>query len=205
LAGEESDLNFRDLADGNFTIPSGGWSGANFAIQATFLTALQSPAANFTFRALASTDFTTNKTLTVANCTISMHYIELQVECNGGSCKSLAARPAPTPAPHIPSYFTEAAKKVNLTEYSPFNGLAQSGTQIMSFWKDFVNSTNPYIACDTSNCPTSGIEGFLVDPNSPFSFTTTPLIWQQGDALVSQRFTQLINTYWVGNICTSLD
>ncbi|KIW02632.1 uncharacterized protein PV09_06073 [Verruconis gallopava] len=198
--GEEADLNLLSLSNSTNYAPSGGYSGANFAIAASFLTYLGAPPANFTFRALASEDFTANKTLTVANCTMSMEYVELQVRCDGATCKSLRARPAPTPATHIQSFYAEAAKKINLTDYTPLNGLAQPGVSVTSFWKNFVNSTNPSIACDTSTCTTSGIEGYLVDPNSPFSFTTTPLIWQQGNELISQRFTQLINTYWINSV-----
>jgi hypothetical protein len=46
----------------------------------------------------------------------------------------------------------------------------------------------------------SGVEGYLVDPSNPFNVVGTPLIWQQGDELVSQRMTQMINTYWLNSV-----
>lgn len=45
------------------------------------------------------------------------------------------------------------------------------------------------------------VEGYLLDPDNPTSFgITTPPIYEQGDNLISQRLTQLINTYWINSI-----
>ncbi|KAF9530407.1 hypothetical protein CPB83DRAFT_850871 [Crepidotus variabilis] len=204
VTGEDTKMLFTSLNNATYIGSSGGWSGANFVIASYIMTYPSAPAANFTFRALASQLAVTgtNKTLTVASCTINMEYVEVQVECDGSICHNVAARPAPNPASHIfpPLLNGKKNEAANLTQNSPLNGLAQTDAMVLAFWRNFVNATNPYIGCDTSFCPTSGVEGYLLDPNSPFSVSTTPLIWQQGNELVSQRFTQLINTYWLDSI-----
>jgi hypothetical protein len=71
---------------------------------------------------------------------------------------------------------------------------------VLNFFKNFINATNPSQACGTTSCPMSGVEGYLIDPSNPFNVVGSPLIWQQGDDLVSRRMTQLINTYWLNSI-----
>lgn len=124
-------------------------SGANFAISASIVTYLGAPQASFVFYSVALDD-QGNSTLTTANCTVAMEYVDVQVQCSGNSCKPTAARPAATPASHIQPSLQSAAAKVNMTNYTPLNGLGQTFTDVLSFWKNFVNATNPYIGCDTS-------------------------------------------------------
>jgi hypothetical protein len=197
--GEESDYLYRDMQDFNYTV-GGGWSGANFAISGLIVTYYGAPAANFVFRAIGSSPETEKRTLTVANCTAYMHYVEQEVQCGGRSCRSVRVRPAQIPAGHVSPIWDNAVVKANMTEYTPLNGLAQKDSMVLQFFKNFINATNPSQACSTSACPMSGVEGFLVQPENPFNVRDIPLIWQQGDEIVSQRMTQLINTYWLNSI-----
>jgi len=190
---------FFTLCDFNYTSGGGGCNGANIAIQAEEIL-LPSYPANFVFYADASNPQNINETkvLTVANCTISMNYVEVQVQCQDSTCLSLAARPSTNPATHDP---LNESQNINLAQYTPLNGLAQDGDDAMFFWKDFVNATDSEVGCDTSFCPPSLLEGYLVDPNNSVpSGIFTPLIYEQGDELISQRLTQLINTYWIESI-----
>ena len=194
---EATDLLFRDMNDFNFTA-GGGWSGSNFAISGLIVTYYGAPAANFVFRALESGSG--NSTLTTANCAIYMHYVEQEVRCQGRVCRSLRARAAPTPAGHVSPLYENSVVKANMTEYSPLNCLAQNDAMVLQFFKNFINSTDPNAGCATTSCPLSGVEGYLVAPENPFTVRGNVSIWEQGDELVSQRMTQLINTYWVNSI-----
>ena len=200
VSGQDFDSGFfRDLCDFNYTSANGGCSGANIAVQAEMIKNPSSPA-NFVFYADASYPQNINETklLTVANCTISMNYIEVQVQCQNSTCLSLAARPSTNPPMHDLGI---TGQNIPLTQYTPLNGLAQYSTTFTHFWQNFINATNSVVGCDTSFCPPSLLEGYLVDPNnSIISGIFTPLIYEQGDELISQRLTQLINTYWIDSI-----
>lgn len=188
---------FKDLCDFNYTGVNGGCSGANIAVQANMILSPSSPA-NFVFYADASYPQNISETtlLTVANCTISMNYVEVQVQCQNSTCLSLAARPSTNPSTHD----LRTGENINLTQFTPLNGLAQ-GSPVTNFWKNFVNATDAEVGCDTSFCPPSLLEGYLVDPNNTVSSgIVTPLIYVQGDEMISQRLTQLINTYWIASI-----
>ncbi|KAI0199497.1 hypothetical protein F4808DRAFT_213228 [Astrocystis sublimbata] len=154
----------------------------NFAI--AFNTTLSS--SEFTFFSLADTFGTVERLLTTAFCNVSMSYVEVQVECHGMSCHSLKARRSPNPATH------RDPDPIGVEPTSVFNGLGQdSSTSILhlNFFPDFVNATNPSIACDTATCTTSGIEGYLADPSKPFSFSQSPRLPDVGNDLFSQRMT----------------
>ena len=201
VSGENTELLYRDMANITFSI-GGGWSGSNFAISSQALAFYGAPAASFIFRAVgAEPDSTeTTTTLSTANCTVYMNYVEQDVRCAGRSCRTVRARAAPAPASHIPSIYDDRPIKANLTEYSPLSGLAQNDTMVTQFFKNFVNATNPSQACDTVSCPMSGVEGYLTDPNNPFNVQGTPPIANLGNEVVSLRMAQLVNTYWLNSI-----
>lgn len=174
-----------------------GWSGANYALTPGLITPYAP--ANFTFRSLDlySDGDSTDNLLTVANCNVTMDYVEVQIKCNGQVCQSVAARPSKSPAMHKPTY---SITNLSPTYYTPVNGLGQRDITYTYFFKDLTNATNPTVGCDTTFCPPSVIEGYLVNPTNPLSQTHTSKIWEIGNKLVSQRFTQLINTYWIDSI-----
>ena len=134
-------------------------------------------------------------------CTAYMHYLEQEVRCEGRICRSLRVRPAAAPAAHVSAIYDNARVKANMTEYTPLNGLAQRDALVLQFFKNFINSTSPSAGCALTTCPASGVEGYLIDPTNPFTLRGSDrLIWKQGEELISQRMTQLINTYWLNSI-----
>lgn len=174
------------------------WSGANFAFNASIGFDAFQPA-SFNFLSLSLEGGSPSKPLTSALCNLSMSYLELQVQCEGKSCRSLAVRPSASPATH--SNRTTNPTSLSSTQFTPLNGLGQRDIMFTSFMKNFVNSTNPSVGCDTSFCTTSAIEGYLANPDSPYNFPFgNPSLWTYGNKLISQRFTQLFNTYWIDSI-----
>lgn len=175
------------------------WSGANYGINP------HSPATdvplwfNFTSYDSFGEGFEENSLdnlLTTALCNVTMQFVELNVDCHGLSCRGVSIRLSPEPNAHN----TTSHTWLNSTNYSPLTGLNQSSTMYTYFFANFVNATSPNIGCDDTFCPPAPIEGYLVNPGSPFSETRTQKIWKIGDRLVSQRFTQLINSYWLASI-----
>jgi hypothetical protein len=181
----------------NLTQSLGGWSGANFAIEVGRTD--QFAPTSFVFRSLALQESTTEpKPLTVANCSVNMNYVEVQISCNKSICRPEAIRPSTQPASHSRTNLTSMS--IKLDELTPLNGLGQLSIMYTSFWKNFIDATNPSVGCDTTFCTTSGIEGYLANPDSPYSFINNPVLWTVGEELISQRFTQLLNTYWIDSI-----
>ncbi|OAL30103.1 hypothetical protein AYO20_08906 [Fonsecaea nubica] len=176
-----------------------GWSGANYALSPNRVD--QFAITNFTFRSLdllaASGPAPEGKILTVANCIVGMSYVEVQIKCDGQTCHSVAVRPSPNPASHPLNYSHNA---LSVTDWTPINGLGQEDIKYTQFFPDFTNATNPTVGCDTVLCPPSAIEAYLADPANTVLQTSTTKLWELGDDIISKRFTQLINTYWIDSI-----
>jgi hypothetical protein len=118
----------------------------------------------------------------------------VQIQCEGVNCRSIAARPSTEPASHDTSSRVDTGWRA-----TPLTGHGQRDTMYINFMKNFVTSTNPADACDTSFCPTSAIEGYLKNPGSPFSASGDSLS-TFGDQLISRRIAQLLNTYWIDSV-----
>lgn len=118
------------------------------------------------FRAIASNgDSGKVKLLTRANCTVTMQYVEVQVECNGGSCHSTAIRPSTQPATHPEALYAETRNCQNFTRFTPLNGLGNWTTDWAIFFDQFVNATNPKAGCSGPRCAPSPIESHLGVPD----------------------------------------
>ncbi|KIW65435.1 hypothetical protein PV04_07696 [Phialophora macrospora] len=174
------------------------WSGANYAF--TIGTGSPFTQYNFSFLSLdidSGATSATDKILTIANCTVTMRYVEVQIKCDGQNCESIAVRPSMNPANH-----TDGAGVTSLDEsrFTPINGLGQPDAMYLSFLADFTNATNPAVGCDTSFCPSSVIEAYLADPTNMVFQAGTTKLWKLGDERISQRFTQLFNTYWIDSV-----
>lgn len=170
-------------------------SGANLAVAVKVASPFD--LFRFTFYSLADT-FTSGPApalLTNATCNVTMRYVEAQVECDGMDCRTLAARPSSNPAIHraVPLAPLDVASVLS-------GGIAQDTGHYQSFFSSFVTATDASLACDTALCTTSGIEGYIADPDNPFTLTETPRLPDVGDALFSQRLTQLMNTYWIDSV-----
>lgn len=161
--------------------------------------------------------------LTVANCTLTTTYVEVSIKCEGAQqCGSTAIRSSQLP--HNGSECPETAPPAlsapvtsyynvsyNATDLTVLDGMCNSDTNYMNYFVSFENSSNSADFCDTGNCMASPMESYLLDPDQPFSVDnpygsyggfvlTTPPIWPIGDKAFSQRFTQLLNTYWINSI-----
>jgi hypothetical protein len=173
------------------------FSGANLAINANIST--QASLVKFDFWSLADTfNNGQERLLTTAACNVSMSYVEVQVECAGKDCHSLAVRPSPNPAVNLTS--TIYSRETLLTNASVLNGLGGTDASYIYFFPNFINATNPSLACDTTTCVPSGIEGYIALPDSPFSLSESPRLAELGNVPFSQRLTQLLNTYWIDSI-----
>ncbi|OQV07600.1 hypothetical protein CLAIMM_12008 isoform 2 [Cladophialophora immunda] len=177
-----------------------GWSGANYALTPNSFNTFA--VTNFTFRSLDLYSDTSSEgeVLTVANCTVGMSYVEVQIKCDGQTCQSVAVRPSKNPASHQPNH---SYSSLSVTDWTPINGLGQTDLFYLAFFPDFTNATNPTVGCDTSFCPPSAIEAYLADPANTLLQTSTTKLWKLGDDIISKRFTQLINTYWIDSIAPS--
>lgn len=149
----------------------------------------------FIFYSLADTFTEGPGLLTTATCNVTMRYVDVRVECDGMNCRSLAVQPSANPAIHraVPFAPLEIASVLS-------GGLGQDVEHYQHFFSSFVTATDASLACDTSVCTTSGIEGYLADPNNPFTFTESPRLPDVGIALFSQRMSQLMNTYWLDSV-----
>ncbi|KAJ9615068.1 hypothetical protein H2200_001142 [Cladophialophora chaetospira] len=176
------------------------WSGASYAF--THPTGSPFTAYNFSFLSLDlyGSDTTTkpdDKILTIANCSVTMQYVEVQIECDGPTCQSVAARPSNNIANHTSKY---EITSLDPSLYTPVNGLGQPNNFYMAFLADLTNATNPSAGCDTSFCPPSVLESYLADPENAVLQSTTTKLWKLGNDAISQRMTQIFNTYWLDSV-----
>lgn len=166
------------------------WSGASYMMQINNQIPGQKPI--ITFKSFNYWDTSGEEKLTIANCTISMNYVEVQVLCTGRTCRSHAIRPAQNLIPN--------PRQPNESFYSPLNGLHQNA-RYAYFLAAWINATNPSLACTAIHCPPSPMESYLYDPLSPrWGSTTFPSLWKISEKAFSERFTQLLNTYWIDSI-----
>ena len=185
------------------------WSGANFAFAQDVGFSFMPYTFNFLSLDIDDSDPNRNAVLTVANCTVSMRYVEVQISCDGPICQSIAARPSNNPATHKAQNETTSLKT---TWYTPLNGLGQSQNKdninhinYMWFLTDLTNATSPADSCDTAKnfCRLSLIESYLADPVNTVLQTSPTQLWRLGNNVISQRFTQLFNTFWIDSIAAA--
>ena len=142
--------------------------------------------------------------VTNATCNLTTTYIDAQVFCRSLSCKIPRVRPSATPL-----------ARADLTV---LDGLGPSGAQDFSsqtqtwYLSSLINATNTPWAYTWSNDPYSTpLEYYFTHPDSPYSMeyvSTGPAslpwlgadIYPIGDVLFSQRFSQLLNTFWMANV-----
>ena len=127
------------------------------------------------------------KYLTEAYCGVTYSYVEVAIECQGNRCSSTAIRESQRN--HAPSILV------------PIGGLADPGTLWTYFFPNFIQSTYTEALCDISCCSSSPLEAYLLRPGSPYSISyANPPIWPIGHIAFSQRFSQLLNTYWLASV-----
>ena len=125
-----------------------------------------------------------NTTIVVskASCRLTQTYVEVNVRCEGKACAAGAIRQSLRPHPPITATWFDA-------NWQSFNG-------------EFVNVTTPGWGLHPGEI--SPLEYYIVNPDSPYLVmqrsSVPPQLWQQGDGIVSQRFGQLINTFWLAGM-----
>ena len=117
---------------------------------------------------------------THAQCNLLTSYIDGQVICDNKDCAVVSVRKSTLPH--------------NSTNLS---SLDLDWVNTYYFFKGFVNSTG--IGHDATSSP---LEAYFKDPDLPFSSSLQDWspIYPIGNRLFAQRFTQLLNTYYIGGI-----
>ncbi|KAK4455215.1 hypothetical protein QBC34DRAFT_433427 [Podospora aff. communis PSN243] len=129
--------------------------------------------------------------LTNATCNLTTTFVEAEVRCRGSVCENIRARPGKIP------------------EKPLYPKTVLSGLPAEAFFRSFVNASETpwskeYIA-DPYSTP---IEYYFTHPEAPYSARRNASedgwrgaeIWPVGDEVFSQRFTELLNTFWIVNI-----
>jgi hypothetical protein len=126
---------------------------------------------------LGSTDITTS-TDTIATCVTTTTYVETQFVCDGLLCETTAIRESR--GEHNPAAAT-------------FLDSSGSGLMALNFCSMFINSTG--VVQSGTHSP---LERYFTNTNTPFTDPVGMLrMADVGDTLFSQRFSQLLNTYWL--------
>jgi hypothetical protein len=115
---------------------------------------------------------------TMATCVTTTTYVETQFICNGRLCE--------------PTLMRESRAEHNPTAATFLDG---PGSQLLApnFCSMFINSTGVVHAGSSSP-----LERYFTNTNAPFADPLEmPRIADPGDAVFSQRFAQLLNTYWL--------
>lgn len=136
-----------------------------------------------------------------AHCDLTTTYVEARVYCSSNNnCSVTAIRESR--AIHEPSVLTGldgiGLSNLHTNDASERLQIDQVADSMASYvFQQFVNSTGETDAFGTVRLP---IEYYFVDPVHPFDGRgTTPSkqkLYEIGSTLFSQRFTQLLNTYW---------
>ena len=117
---------------------------------------------------------------THAECNLTTSYVEGQVLCNSKNCAIVKMRRSVLP--------------YNSTNLSSLDMHDEVRSQ--NFFAAFVNSTG--VGRDATPC---ALEYYFTHPGMPFSLTLDwPPIYPIGNHLFAQRFTQLLNTYYLDGI-----
>lgn len=143
--------------------------------------------------------FTYYNVLTNASCSLTTSYVEVEVKCHWTSCNTTRIRPS--------------LKQQNAIPLTVLDGLGPSGHEFSMlnqqwFLSTFINASyTPWNYMWTTEKYSTPLEYYFTNPNSPYSAMAVggeawpgAAIWPVGDVVFSQRFTQLLNTYWIVSI-----
>jgi hypothetical protein len=140
-------------------------------------------------------------TLTEARCDLTTTYVEVQVWCpSERNCTAISLRESRQP--HVDSNLSVLDGWLgdpSENYYDDGNGTTFDAQVARRVFETFVNSTGTVEHGTEFLTP---VESFFGDPVKPFqyAFSYPKPIFEVGDRLFSQRFTQLLNTYWLASI-----
>jgi hypothetical protein len=138
--------------------------------------------------------------LRTAQCNMTQTYVELQVSCVRRTCATTAIRESNLW--HLPSTATALDGNFVSSSYETPEESWQPDIFTIQAVGDIVNATaqNPIMERPEQSSP---FEYYIVYPNTPFAAGTTmdwPILADVGSIVFSQRFAQLLNTYWLAGI-----
>lgn len=120
--------------------------------------------------------------VSMATCNLKITYVETSYTCDAKSCAPVAIRRSKAPrGQEVPSV------QMNL--------ITGNSTAAPLFCSMFINSTG--IGRNTASSP---LEVYIQDPDVPFTARFDAIVADAGDKVLSQRFAQLLNTYWLAGI-----
>lgn len=139
--------------------------------------------------------------VTNATCTLTTSYVEADVHCSHSDCKTRRIR--------------SVDMEKNLTNRVVLTGLSAPDRRFFmdqsqqGFLPTFVNSTvSSWESLWRTDPHSTPLELYFTQPDSPYSIKRRndtgnfkgANIYPIGDALFSQRFSQLLNTYWIASL-----
>jgi hypothetical protein len=185
-------LSMYNLTAGKGIVHTNGQSLLLYAANPTEV--LQNKSLELVFTSAASN-------VTNATCTLTTSYVEADIHCSHSDCKTRRIRPVDMPQ--------------ELTDRVVLNGLAPPGKfrfmdrSYDGFFPTLVNSTlSTYAPMWKSDPYSTPLELYFTQPESPYSARRLngtgnfkgANIYPIGDAVFSQRFSQLLNTYWIASL-----
>lgn len=145
----------------------------------------------------------TRRAVTISLCNVTTSHVEIDIACHGLKCVALKARRSrderATPTPTVLDFdFANERPEYAQSQY---------------FFDTFVNASDtPWTHEPKTERMQSPIESNFVHPDNPYTLTQRTGdvrqwlgedIWPIGDVLFSQRFSQLLNTWWIANVAPS--
>ncbi|KAJ4123182.1 hypothetical protein NW768_009710 [Fusarium equiseti] len=137
--------------------------------------------------------------VTKATCGVDTTYVEANISCSRQDCKVDHIRQRQK----LDSRYLTVLHRPCVLDYG--------------FFGYFVNSTSGALDSGTryNAVRTSALECFLLNPDSPYAWTfnaectdkdTRPVpMWNISETLLSQRMTQLLNTFWINGVAPSIN
>jgi len=137
------------------------------------------------------------KTITNASCTLTTTYVEAHAFCHNSNCTVDRVRES-----RHPRNRTSLTVLDSITPYSGY------GPPINGFFTAFAQAADtPWDIKGQGGIYSTPIEYYFTHPESPYSATLNSTssirgadIYPIGDTVFSQRFSQLLNTFWISSI-----
>ncbi|KAK2733556.1 hypothetical protein CKAH01_08351 [Colletotrichum kahawae] len=138
-----------------------------------------------------------NETVTNATCVLTTMHAEVDVACHGSACGARRIR--------------RIDKPENVTARTVLDGMVAEGSQksvpagvLQAFMETFIRITQTPWETGTPKPFPSPLETYFTHPSAPFSAPEIDSIdgtdiSQVGDAVFSQRLSQLLNTFWLSS------
>lgn len=130
--------------------------------------------------------------VTNSSCSVTTSYVEAEVFCHGTNCTVVRVRR---------STLNSVAPLPTVLDFN-FQTQSPDTSTVAAFFDSFVNATDtPWSYKWMSQLRPSPLELSFTEQDDPYSVESYgDVIWPIGDTLFSQRFSQLLNAWWIANI-----